>query len=397
MADDSSCDTSDVARWLVQGARPAGQPADVLTQLCEQLVRCGIPLWRVSVFARTLHPQVMGRRFSWQLDTGVSVSEAGYERLDDDIYRMSPVVHVYNSGMPLRRRLAARECPIDFAVLGDFRAEGITDYLASPLLFTNGEVHAITWATMRPGGFSDADIAGIEKIVAPFARIAEIYALRRSASALLDTYVGYQAGERILAGRIRRGDYEAIHAVIWLSDMRGFTALADALPSVMLIELLNSYFDCQVPAILDRGGEILKFMGDGMLAIFPVASNAADLSYACGEALAAACEARARIAAAGALARIGVGGGARFGLALHVGEVLYGNIGGGNRLDFTCIGPAVNLAARIEELTSETGYPILASGEFARHCAPWMVPVGEFALRGFRVPQPVFTLAEGTG
>jgi adenylate cyclase len=383
MAADSPCDTSAVARWLVEGARSAAQPADVLKQLCEQLVTCGIPLWRVSVFVRTLHPQVMGRRFSWQLDTGVSIGEAGYERLDDDIYRMSPVVHVFNSGMPLRRRLAARDCPIDFAVLGDFRAEGITDYLASPLLFTNGEVHAVTWATLR--------------LAALVMRISQVSKLRRSASILLDTYVGHQAGERILSGRIRRGDYEAIHAVIWLSDMRGFTALADTLPPAALIELLNSYFDCQVPAIIDRGGEILKFMGDGMLAIFPVASNAADLRGACGKALAAACEVRAKIAAADALTGIGGGDGERFGLALHVGEVLYGNIGGGNRLDFTCIGPGVNLAARLEELTSKTGHPILASREFAKHCAPLMVPVGEFSLRGFGAVQPVFALAVGTG
>jgi adenylate cyclase len=138
-------------------------------------------------------------------------------------------------------------------------------------------------------------------------------------------------------------------------------------------------------------------MGDGMLAIFPVARNAADLPNACGKALAAACEVRAKIAAADALVGIGGGEGARFGLALHVGEVLYGNIGGGNRLDFTCIGPGVNLAARLEELTSKTGYSILASGEFARHCAPRMVPVGEFSLRGFGARQPVFALAEGPG
>jgi adenylate cyclase len=158
--------------------------------------------------------------------------------------------------VPLRRALAARDCPIDFAVLGDCRAEGITDYLASPLLLTNGEVHAVTWATLKPGGFSDAHIASIENVVAPLARITEVYGLRRSASILLDTHVGHQAGERVPAGRIWRGDYEAIHAVIWLSDMRGLTAVADTLPPAALIEILNNYFDCQVPSIIDRGGEI---------------------------------------------------------------------------------------------------------------------------------------------
>jgi adenylate cyclase len=393
-AADSSCDTSPVAQWLIEGARSAPQPPDVLAQLCEQLVACGIPLRRVSVFVLTLHPQVMGRRLSWQPDTGVTIIEAGYERRDDDIYRLSPVVHVYNTGIPLRRRLADADCPIDFAMLGDLRAEGITDYLVSPLVFTNGEVHAVTWATLSPVGFTDAQLAGIETIVAPLARLTEIHALRRTASNLLDAYVGHQAGERILGGRIRRGDCETIHAVIWLSDMRGFTALADAMPPRTLIDLLNNYFDCQVPAILDRGGEVLKFMGDGLLAIFPLAGNAADLPDACEKALAAACEIQTKIAAADALAGVDAGNGARFGLALHVGEVLYGNIGSANRLDFTCIGTAVNLAARLEELTSETGRPILASGEFARHCRDRLMPLGEFPLRGFAALQPVFALAD---
>jgi adenylate cyclase len=183
--------------------------------------------------------------------------------------------------------------------------------------------------------------------------------------------------------------------------MRGFTALADALPPTRLIELLNRYFDCQVPAIVEHGGEVLKFIGDGLLAIFPVGGNAAGelteaRAAACAAALAAAREARARIAAAADLAALGGGARSRFGLALHLGEVLFGNIGGGNRLDFTCIGPGVNLAARIEKLTGETGHPILASGEFARHCRPELVPVGEFSLRGFVAPQQVFGLADNS-
>src|SRR5271166_3797923 len=141
-------------------------------------------------FCHTLHPQVMGRRLSWQADAGVSIGEAGYERLDDDVYRKSPVVHVYRTGTPLRRRLADPDCPIDFAILGEFRAEGITDYLASPLLFTNGEIHAATWATLRPEGFTNAQIVGIETIVPPLAKITEVYALRRTASNLLNAYVG---------------------------------------------------------------------------------------------------------------------------------------------------------------------------------------------------------------
>src|SRR5215468_5683354 len=148
--------------------------------------------------------------------------------------------------MPIRRRLADADCPIDFPMLAELRDEGITDYLASPLLFTDGEIHLATWTTRQPGGFRDAQIEAIESIVAPLARVAEIRALRRTAGNLLDTYVGNSAGERILAGQIRRGDTESIHAAIWLSDMRGFTRLAETVPPRDMISLLNRYFDCQV-------------------------------------------------------------------------------------------------------------------------------------------------------
>jgi adenylate cyclase len=225
-----ACDTTAVAAWLADGARSASQPQQIMAQLCERLVALGIPLWRTALFVRTLHPQVMGRRLLWQMDTGVRVTEAGFERLAEADYLTSPVVHVYRTGVPLRRHLATADCPNDYSILDEFRAEGITDYLASPLFFTNGEIHVATWTTRQPGGFTGAQLAGIEKVVAPLARLTEIYALRRTASNLLDAYVGRQAGERILAGQIRRGDTEAIRAVIWLSAMRGFTALADALP-----------------------------------------------------------------------------------------------------------------------------------------------------------------------
>ena len=181
---------------------------------------------------------------------------------------------------------------------------------------------------------------------------------------LLDTYVGRSPGERILAGHIRRGDIEEIHAAIWLSDMRGFTALADRIPPRQLIDLLNRYFDCQVPAILDHGAEVLKFMGDGLLAIFPIAGDNSDADEVCCRTLAAARQVRTNVAALSETIAAESFDALRFGLALHVGEVLYGNIGSGNRLDFTCIGPAVNLTARIEKLTGQLGRVVLASGRF---------------------------------
>ncbi|HZC95741.1 MAG TPA: adenylate/guanylate cyclase domain-containing protein, partial [Bradyrhizobium sp.] len=334
----------------------------------------------------TLHPQVMGRRFIWRPGTEVETSEAPFELLESADFLENPIAKVYATGRALRRKLADPDCTADFPVLAELRAEGITDYLASPLVFTDGAIHAVTCTTRQPGGFADAQIAGIEAIITPLARVAEIRALRRMGSTLLDTYVGHDAGERILAGHIRRGDIEGIHAAIWLSDMRGFTALADSVPPRELIGLLNRYFDCQVPVILDHGAEVLKFMGDGLLAIFTITGNEAEV---CERALAAARRAQANVASLSNSAMPGL----RFGLALHIGNVLYGNIGSGNRLDFTCIGPAVNCAARIEKLTSQLGREILASDEFARHCPEEFTALGKFSLAGFSAPQLVFALA----
>ncbi len=378
-----------VVEWLIDGARSAPQPQQVLSQLSERLVACGIPLWRVAVFVRTLHPNVMGRRLLWRPDAEVEVTEAPFEMLATEYFRDSPIARVYRTGVAIRRKLADPDCPDDFPVLADLRAEEVTDYLAAPLIFTDGAVHAVTCTTRQPDGFTDAQIAVLEAVIKPLARVAEIRSLRRTASNLLDTYVGHDAGERILAGHIRRGDIEEINAAIWLSDMRGFTALADGLPPRVLIDLLNRYFDCQVPVILDHGAEVLKFMGDGLLAIFAIAGNETEV---CERALAAARQAQANIASLAGSALPGL----RFGLALHIGDVLYGNIGSGNRLDFTCIGPAVNLAARIEKLTSPLRRAILASDEFARHCPGEFTALGEYGLAGFSATQLVFGLSDET-
>ena len=385
--------TKPVVDWLVDGARSTPLADEIMTEVCERLSACGLPLWRVVVFVRTLHPQVVGRRFAWRPDTGTVVAEASFDLLDRDVFRNNPMWHVNNSGVAFRRRIADADCAMDYPVLHDLRADGVTDYVVSPLHFTNGEIHFASWATRQPGGFTDADIAVIDSVVGPLARVAEIRALHRVASNLLSTYVGTNAGARVLAGQIRRGHTDAIRAAIWLSDMRGFTKLADRLPPQALVDLLNLYFDCQVPPILDRGGEVLKFMGDGLLAIFPIGE---DTNYAdvCDAALMAAHDARANVAKLQSTTNEGIG--VRFGLALHVGDVLYGNIGSGNRLDFTCIGPAVNLAARLEKLAGQLERTILASEEFTRYCGHGLEPIGRFAVAGFAEEQTAFGLCDET-
>ena len=380
-----------VVEWLVHGARNAALSQEVLTELCQRLTAAGLPLWRVMVFVRTLHPEIVGRRFVWHPDSGTVVTDGSFDLLERDSFINSPMVHVSKTGESFRRRLADPDCVMDYGILHELRAEGVTDYFVAPLHFSDGEAHFSSWSTRQPGGFTDPEIEAIEAVIPPLARIGEIRAWYRVAGNLLATYIGKNAGERVLAGHIRRGDTEAIHAAIWLSDMRGFTTLADTLPPQQLVDLLNSYFDCQVPAIHEHSGEVLKYMGDGLLAIFPIGAES-DFPAICAAALEAGRTARDNI---GALHVAEDGPSLRFGLALHVGDVLFGNIGSGNRLDFTCIGPAVNLAARLEKLAGRLGRTVLASQDFVDHCGyDGLQPLGRFAVAGFAQEQMVFGLAD---
>jgi adenylate cyclase len=371
-----------VIDWLTDGAPSDARSEDVLATLCQRLVSCGMPLWRVAVFVTTLHPDVMGRRFLWTAETGVTTSEALFDVVETDEYRNSPFAIVYGTREPVRYRFAVEGCP-DIAVLRELEADGATDYVAFPLRFSDGTTHVATWSTRQPSGFTPEQFAGLEAVIAPLARVAEIRALRRTAGNLIDTYVGHQTGERILAGKIRRGHVETMRAAIWLSDMRGFTSLAERLPPRALVDLLNQYFDCQVPVIAEHGGEVLKFMGDGLLAIFPLA-----------RALTSARKTAARVAELSSRRVARHESAVRFGLALHVGQVMYGNIGGGSRLDFTCIGPAVNLAARLEKLAAKLGRTIISSAEFAAQLPEQFTTVGEFSVAGFAAAHTVFGIPE---
>jgi adenylate cyclase len=378
--------------WLIDGARSAKGPAEVVAEACERLVAMGLPLWRFGIFIRTLHPEIFGRNFIWRQGEEVEVGSVDFEILATPEFARSPLRIVFQEGLEVRGRMDDPDSK-RFPFLDDMRAEGVTDYIAVPMQFLDGSIHATSWTTNRPGGFSDDDIQTIRDIMAPLARVSEIISLRRTASMLLDTYVGNRAGERILGGQIRRGHADTMQAAIWLSDLRGFTALSDRLPAETVVEILNRYFDCQVASIRAYGGEVLKFMGDGLLAVFPIDEYVGDASYVSSHVLDAARETRASVAAltfpiGEAIERF------RFGVALHIGNILYGNIGGGNRLDFTCIGPAVNLAARLEKIASRTGRTIVASEGFVRVCGASWTELGEFPIAGFSKAQRVYGLAE---
>jgi adenylate cyclase len=383
-----------ITDWLIDGARSASSPPQVMAEICERLVRAGLPLWRVGVFVRTLHPDILGRNFIWRPGAEVELGTVDFDVLDSPEFMHSPLAIVFKQGLEVRARLDDPESK-RFPIIEDMRAEGVTDYIALPLLFMDRKVHASSWTTKQPGGFSDEQLNALRSVIAPLARYIEIISLRRTASLLLDTYVGNRAGERILGGQIRRGHADTMHAAIWLSDLRGFTALSDRLPAETVVDILNGYFDCQVSAIRTHGGEVLKFMGDGLLAVFPIDEYVGDIQQVCSQVLEAARESRASVDAmhypiGEAVERF------RFGVALHVGRILYGNIGGGNRLDFTCIGPAVNLAARLEKIAGRLNRTIVVSEGFAGICVGGWIDLGEFPIAGFSKAERVYGLQDET-
>ncbi|SPP97281.1 adenylate/guanylate cyclase domain-containing protein [Bradyrhizobium vignae] len=383
-----------ISKWLIDGAWSSVEPAAMIADFCERMVAAGLPLWRFGIFIRTLHPEIFGRNFIWRQGEEVEIGSVDFDILDAPEFARSPLRIVFQQGLEVRGRVNDPDSK-RFPFIEEMRAEGATDYVAVPVPFLDGSIHATSWVTQDPGGFSDDDIAAIRSIIAPLARVSEIISLRRTAEMLLDTYVGNRAGARILGGQIRRGHTDTMQAVIWLSDLRGFTALSDRLPAETVVEILNQYFDCQVTAIRGHGGEVLKFMGDGLLAVFPIDEYVGDAAHVCAQVLEAARESRASVEALAfpvgeVVERF------RFGVALHVGNILYGNIGGGNRLDFTCIGPAVNLAARLEKITGRLGRTVVASEGFANVCRHDWRELGEFPIAGFSKAQRVYGLAEET-
>ena len=378
--------------WLIDGARSAVNSPRMMEEICERMVQAGLPLWRVGVFIRTLHPDIFGRNFIWRPDEEVEIGTVDFDILDTPGFINSPLALVFTQGKEVRGRLDELQSG-RFPIFADLDAEGVTDYIALPLMFIDGSIHASSWTTKQPGGFSDEQMRALRSLIPPLARVIEIVSLQRTAALLLDTYVGNRAGARILGGQIRRGHTDTMDAAIWLSDLRGFTALSDRLPAETVVDILNRYFDCQVHAIRNHGGEVLKFMGDGLLAVFPIDEYVGDVRQVCSHVLEAARESRASVedmqyAIGETVERF------RFGVALHVGKILYGNIGGGNRLDFTCIGPAVNLAARLEKMASRLNRTIVASAGFAGICSGGWAELGEFPIAGFSKAERVFGLLD---
>jgi len=383
-----------VAEWLLGEGRGAPSPAALFDEFCWRLVGQGIPLWRSTVSLPTLHPQARAYGYRWLREPSVTEEfHVPHDIFDSTDYRDSPIRVVIEGGGRVRYRLEDEESIRAFPLLQSLRQAGGTDYFAVPLSSFQGRHQASTWASDRAGGFSAGQFDEIAGLLPILAAVIEGMAMRRLTGTLLDIYLGPTIGQRILQGEVRRGHGERLRAVLMAIDLRGFTSLSDRLPPDELISLLDAYFDAAADAIARYGGEVLKFVGDGVLAIFPAAEGEerqrVAAALAAGEAILErlTSENVARSAAGQTLIRIGIG--------LHLGEVFYGNVGAADRLDFTAIGPAVNLACRLEGLTKRMGRPLILSRDFAGFCDRKLLSLGFQPVKGLGEPEEVFALAEG--
>ena len=358
-----------------------------------RVFEAGIPVWRMYIGLQLVHPQLQAMGYLWRRGQPVETTARAYGVQFTPAYIGSPLQEVREGGAPVRYRLDSLT-ERHHEVLHDVREGGGTDYFSLPMrIRRDGPLPVVAFATDRKEGFSDADIDDLTRLVDMMGAVTEMHIEESVAQTVAETYLGRQVGQRILNGMIRRGDGEEIRAVLWFSDLRDFTGLNERLPPDQVLELLNNYFQLVGDALAKHGGEILKFIGDGVMAYFP-AEDALFMPMVTAAALEAA---RQLIDDAEAANEARATGGAepiRFGVGLHVGTVTFGNIGTEDRLDFTVIGSAVNRASRLEGLTKALGVRVCASAEFNENCPSPMKSLGKHRLRGVREPVEIFTLPD---
>jgi adenylate cyclase len=368
-------------RWLSSDECHALDDAGMIAELGSRLRSLDLPVDRIGLHLRTLHPQILARSVLWSPGEAVQIVDR------ESITQLQ----LGSSDSPLSRVRETRQWVVEhsdedildwFDVYRGYRLKG---FAAAPLVMGPGPVGVAIFATKSPTTFSRDALETLAQLVPALRNCCEIHLLRRTEIALLDTYVGPATGQRVLAGSIRRGDVEPLEAALLLCDLRDFTALSNRLPPDQILDLLNLYFDQVVPSITAEGGEILKFMGDAVLAFFHMDDGPA---ASCVAAFAAAREALSRISS---VSRAGTP--LHAGVALHYGKVAYGNIGSEGRLDFTVIGRDVNLVSRIQGLCAVTGFPLLMSPRFAALLdRPGTRSIGKYPLKGFSDPMEVLAL-----
>ncbi|WP_289035275.1 adenylate/guanylate cyclase domain-containing protein [uncultured Roseibium sp.] len=394
-------DMSEIDRvedWLIGQALHSPDMPKMFGELCEKLAECEVPISRALLAWATLHPLIEAETAFWEAQVGIEHHQFTHTEEEQEDWLKSPMRSALMERKDfLRRRLEGGNAELDYPLCVELSAKGYTDYM---IITTGFDMPAISdmkgntgiivsWATQQAGGFSDGEVAAIHYIQKRLALAARANLEAQVTQTIAETYLGQWAGSRVLNGQIRHGDGETINAVIFYCDMRNSTRIAEDLGPERYLKFLNTYFEATGGPVLAHGGEILDFIGDAVLGVFPITGN--DLGTAVERALAAADELRERIAALNGSEsndpHLTVG------LALSVGEVMFGNIGVANRLTFSVIGQTVHAAARMETLTKKVHRDILMTAEIAALASHRAEPVGAFALDGFAVERPLFALS----
>jgi len=382
-----------VASWLYAQGRFIADPMTMIEVLMERLDAAGAHIDRLRISCGTLHPQLAAVGLSWTREEGARFWSGAHGVQQTDAYIGSPIQHVHRHAKPLRQRIDAEPQADEHLIWQELRASGMRDYLAMPMVFADRTVNVMTVSTRDPDGFSDDDLARLQALTTLLTPHIELLVMRRTVLGLLDTFVGKRIGERILQGQVKRGDGEQISAAFWYSDLRGFTALSETMPTDRLLRLLNDYYEYCAAAAAPRGGEILQFIGDAILIVFEI-KDPARTGSVCAAALDAAVDAFDSIAVVNNRRRRSRLPVVEFGLGLHVGTVTHANVGAPNRLAFNVVGPAVNMTARIQSMTKELQIPLLMSSEFVQQIDVPVVSVGRHDLRGIAKAQELFRMRD---
>jgi adenylate cyclase len=378
--------TNPFVGWLLSEAWEAATPSELTHRLVGQLNEQGMQIHHLCVVVHTLHPLLAAYAYRWSRSDGeITKIEASYDSLDKDAYIKSPLAQIFDGLGGLRRWIDA---------------ESAQEYAAMPMRFSDGQLNAVTMATGAANGFSTKDLGFFHEILPLLSRLFEIHAKQDAATSLMQTYLGKQTGKRVLDGKIKRGDGENINAVIWFSDLRNSTPMAESMSRSEYLDYLNMFFDDMAGSVVKHGGEILQFNGDAVLAIFPINHDPAGSPDA-NQALGLTCE-RAIKAAEATISAISKTNTKQretgkpeitFGIGIHMGDLTYGNIGIPDRLHFTVIGSAANETARIESMTKKLGVPVLTSQQFASNYAGELKSMGLHKLRGMKNERELYTLS----
>jgi adenylate cyclase len=396
-----SADVDRINDWIVRRGLEGAQETDLLREFCTKCNTAGLPIDRALVVIDTLHPVHEGTVFRWRSDNVEERAATQYGRTTEgeaaEAWQRSPFYHLLQTGgEELRRRIAFGD-PADFPIIQEMKDAGHTEYIVYVHRFasdaTIGEMDCVYsgWATRSVDGFSETNVVALRRLAPALGLAMKSAALAKIADTLVQVYLGRDAGRRVLQGRIQRGVADRIEAALWFSDLHDFTRITDTAPPDELIPLLNDYAEAVITAIHEAGGDVLKLIGDGTLAIF----RADDPGEACRHALKAEARLRERLQVLNERRRSEERPTTSVYLGLHIGEVFYGNIGSDERLDFTVVGPAVNETSRIASMCRSVDRQVLMSSAFAAalpsHKRRELVSVGRFALRGVGRAQDLYT------